>query len=126
MGEPLPADRQIAGPATQKIIEAKCQDSVEFLDTLLNDKLPPVVVTHYLPHEASISPKFRSGDNHGFFNPLLADLLKRRLCRLWVHGHTHDSCDYYVNETRVVCNPYGYHGYEVNPNWDPQLCVFVA
>ena len=28
--------------------------------------------------------------------------------RLWVHGHTHLTCDYMLGETRVVCNPHGY------------------
>ena len=27
---------------------------------------------------------------------------------LWIHGHTHDSFDYVLNGTRVVCNPRGY------------------
>ena len=27
--------------------------------------------------------------------------------QLWIHGHTHDSFDYVVNGTRVVCNPRG-------------------
>jgi hypothetical protein len=28
--------------------------------------------------------------------------------RLWVHGHTHTTCDYELGSTRVACNPYGY------------------
>jgi len=32
--------------------------------------------------------------------------------KLWVHGHTHDPYDYVIGETRVVCNPRGYIGYE--------------
>ena len=27
---------------------------------------------------------------------------------LWIHGHTHASCDYPVGRARVVCNPRGY------------------
>jgi hypothetical protein len=26
---------------------------------------------------------------------------------LWIHGHTHDSFDYLVGPTRIVCNPKG-------------------
>jgi Icc-related predicted phosphoesterase len=29
---------------------------------------------------------------------------------LWLHGHTHGSCDYKLGDTRVVCNPMGYPG----------------
>jgi hypothetical protein len=40
-----------------------------------------------------------------------------------MHGHTHDSADYRVGETRVVCNPRGY-GLE-NPSYDPALVIEV-
>ena len=42
---------------------------------------------------------------------------------LWVHGHTHDSCDYQVGVTRVVCNPRGYE--DENKRFDPELVVTV-
>ena len=32
--------------------------------------------------------------------------------KLWTHGHTHDVFDYVIGETRIVCNPRGYYGYE--------------
>jgi hypothetical protein len=42
-----------------------------------------------------------------------------------VHGHTHDSFDYQVNGTRVICNPRGYQREGVNENasFDPQLVI---
>jgi methylphosphotriester-DNA--protein-cysteine methyltransferase len=45
-----------------------------------------------------------------------------------VHGHTHDSFDYVVNGTRVLCNPRGYAKDGVNENvrFDPDLLVEVA
>jgi len=44
---------------------------------------------------------------------------------LWVHGHTHESWDYTINNTRVVCNPYGYWGESTNPNFDRALILEV-
>ena len=43
--------------------------------------------------------------------------------RLWIHGHTHDSFDYVVNGTRVLCNPRGYakNGANENPLFDANL-----
>src|SRR5207253_8190939 len=35
-------------------------------------------------------------------------LIDASRARLWIHGHTHDSFDYCLNGTRVVCNPRGY------------------
>jgi predicted phosphodiesterase len=44
---------------------------------------------------------------------------------LWVHGHTHRSWNYLVNETTVLCNPYGYYGESTNPNFDPKLVLEI-
>ena len=48
--------------------------------------------------------------------------------RLWIHGHTHDSFDYRLNETRVVCNPRGYatEGVNENPWFDLNLVVDIS
>ena len=48
--------------------------------------------------------------------------------KLWVHGHTHDSFDYEVNGTRVLCNPRGYakDGRNENARFDVNLCVDVG
>lgn len=44
---------------------------------------------------------------------------------LWVHGHTHQNQDYLINNTRVLCNPYGYWGMETNPGFDRMLVVEI-
>jgi predicted phosphodiesterase len=48
--------------------------------------------------------------------------------QLWIHGHTHDSFDYTVHRTRVVCNPRGYAkaGTNENPRFDPDLIIEVV
>ena len=47
--------------------------------------------------------------------------------RLWIHGHTHDSFDYCLNGTRVVCNPRGYarNGVNENPLFDANFLVEI-
>lgn len=77
----------------------------------LEDNIRPgdVVVTHYLPHPRSVAPQYaRSPLNRFFLAADAAPLVERAGARLWIHGHTHHSCDYTVGETRVVCNPRGY------------------
>ncbi len=44
--------------------------------------------------------------------------------KLWIHGHTHATADYYVGGTRVIANPHGY-GLE-NRDFDPTLIVEVG
>jgi calcineurin-like phosphoesterase family protein len=48
--------------------------------------------------------------------------------QLWIHGHTHDSFDYQVHGTRVVCNPRGYvrDGVLENENFNPVFTVDVS
>jgi Icc-related predicted phosphoesterase len=43
---------------------------------------------------------------------------------LWVHGHVHESFDYHLSDTRIICNPHGY-GTE-NGQFDPALVVEVG
>jgi predicted phosphodiesterase len=86
---------------------------------------PTVVITHHLPHRLSIHPKYEGTR----FNPCFAsdlDHLVRAPVALWVHGHTHESIDYVVNGTRVVCNPRGYLPHEPNPSFDPTGTVELA
>jgi len=84
-----------------------------------------VVVTHFLPHRRSIHPKYE-GDalNPGFASDLAH--LVRPPVALWIHGHTHESCDYVANGTRVVCNPRGYLPMEPNPAFDPVLTITLS
>lgn len=68
-----------------------------------------VVVTHHLPHPRSIAQQYaRSSLNRFFVAQDAAELVERSGAQLWVHGHTHATCDYIVGETRVICNPRGY------------------
>jgi predicted phosphodiesterase len=78
---------------------------------------PTVVVTHHLPHERSVHARF-GGDvlNPSFASDL--DDLVRAPVSLWVHGHTHESFDYEVNRTRVLCNPRGYLPQDPNRRFD--------
>lgn len=86
-----------------------------------------VVITHHLPSKKSIDAKY-IGDR---LNPAFAsnaDELLELGADLWVHGHTHTSCNYKVGKTRVVCNPRGYrfkNGSYENPNFNPQLVIEI-
>jgi predicted phosphodiesterase len=82
---------------------------------------PTVVVSHHAPQRGSLAARFeRSAISPAFVSNL--DALMGPAA-LWVHGHTHDSFDYTVAGTRVLCNPRGYHPFEINPDFDPQLVL---
>ncbi|KZC38305.1 MULTISPECIES: metallophosphoesterase [Rhodanobacter] len=86
---------------------------------------PTVVVTHHAPTPRSVHPRFAESPVSAAFVSDCSALMGR--ATLWVHGHTHDSFDYTVNGTRVVCNPRGYssNGVNENPHFDPCLCIEV-
>jgi hypothetical protein len=83
-----------------------------------------VVVSHFLPHRRSIHPKYEGDALNPCFASDLADIVRAPVA-LWVHGHTHESCDYVVNGTRVVCNPPGYLPREPNRRFQPEFVVGV-
>ncbi len=84
-----------------------------------------VVITHHLPHASSVHAKY-AGDllNPAFASDLSA--LVREPVQLWIHGHTHESMDYEVDGTRVVCNPRGYLPQQPNAAFDPGLVATIS
>lgn len=86
---------------------------------------PTVVVTHHGPSVRSIHPRYQGHWLNGAFASDLGDMVATSGAAAWFHGHTHDSFDYQLGETRVVCNPRGYPPDELNPNFDPRLVIEV-
>jgi predicted phosphodiesterase len=86
---------------------------------------PTVVITHHAPSRRSIHPRFADSLLNACFVSDAERLVEESHARLWVHGHTHDSFDYFVHETRVLCNPRGYAkaGVNENPLFDADLMV---
>lgn len=84
--------------------------SLAWLEAELRDPFAgkTIVVTHHLPHPNSIHPRFADDEVTPAFCSDLSDLVEGSGAALWVHGHTHTSCDYVAGRTRVVCNPKGY------------------
>jgi predicted phosphodiesterase len=89
---------------------------------------PTVVITHHAPSTSSIHPRFAGSLLNACFVSKAQHLLGGERVRLWIHGHTHDSFDYEIKGTRVVCNPRGYARDGVNENafFDPGLVVEIG
>ncbi|KAL0212593.1 hypothetical protein RCL1_006219 [Eukaryota sp. TZLM3-RCL] len=71
---------------------------------------PNVVITHHLPTPKSSSEKWQGHPLNGAFQSSLIDFISKHKPSLWLHGHTHDPCDYVVGSTRIVAEPCGYPG----------------
>jgi Icc-related predicted phosphoesterase len=102
------------------------QQSREFIETTLAAPFDgaTVVVTHHAPHPGSIHSRYKSDLLTAAYVSDLTEVMEAGRPDLWVHGHVHSSFDYYVGETRIVCNPHGY-GLE-NPDFDPALVAEVG
>ena len=89
---------------------------------------PTVVVTHHAPSRLSIHPRYADSLLNACFVSDAARLMGGDRASLWIHGHTHDSFDYDLAGTRVVCNPRGYakDGVNENPSFDPGFTVDVG
>jgi predicted phosphohydrolase len=85
-----------------------------------------VVVTHHSPCELSTAEKFKGM----MMNALYCEDMTRHMFgetapKLWCHGHMHNSVDYVVGETRVINNPRGYVGHELNTTFDATMSIEV-
>lgn len=96
---------------------------VEFLtDVISNDD---IVITHYMPSDRSTPDRFKGSQLNRFFLCPMDGLILDRQPKIWLHGHTHDSADYTIGSTRVVCNPYGYKDHDENARFSAGLLVDV-
>jgi len=100
------------------------QRSRLFIDSELNaNSEKAVVVTHHPPHPLSIPTSFRDELLKPAYASDLTDVIDRGKPQIWLHGHVHNSCDYMVRSTRIVCNPRGYK--DENRRFDPELVLEI-
>lgn len=82
-----------------------------------------VFISHHAPHRRSAHPRYNTERdkliNFAYQNTQFDEMLiKGEGPEFWLHGHTHDHHDYVLGDkTRVICNPRGYVGYGVNPEF---------
>jgi Icc-related predicted phosphoesterase len=98
------------------------QQTLSYLKAVLPDMKDKkvVFVGHHTPSYQSIHDRYKKDYlmNGGYHSDLSEFILDHPEIVLWTHGHTHESFDYIIGTTRVVCNPRGYAGH------DPQADVF--
>lgn len=97
-------------------------------ETAFATQLEPgdVVVTHHLPTPKSVPPRFARAAINAFFVSDMTQRLREMQPKLWIHGHTHDRCDYVIDNTRIVANPLGYpNEFASLEAFDPSLYVEI-
>lgn len=108
-------------PISTSIVDTANRNSrlllTKFLEENKNKKV--VIMTHHSPSMCGLNARYNPSDliNYAYHNTKLEDLiLDNEQIKVWVHGHTHDTADYFIGNTRVICNPRGYVGYSDREN----------
>lgn len=91
-----------------------------------------VVISHHLPSYMSLAQEFKGDTSGGSLNGAYASELFEDIAdtkpEVWIHGHTHSSFDYKLEDTRVICNPRGYYsesGNYLNLDYNEELLINV-
>ena len=113
------------------------EESIGWLHWKLKEEpdIPTVVITHHAPSYRSnimlngerFIPDSRPDIQDAYMNNLDDFILEHQSnLKLWIHGHLHNSADYMIGNTRVICNPRGRGSIEEkNPDFDPALTVEI-
>lgn len=83
-----------------------------------------VVITHHLPSYSLCHPRFGSEIDGGFASNC-EDIILDCKPDIWIHGHTHDTQDVTIGDTRIVCNPAGYRG-EYDSPYNQYQPLFIS
>ena len=94
------------------------QQMLAYINVIIQDPGIYIVVGHHAPSSRSVADWYRADTvmNGAFRSELDEFIMDRPQIRLWIHGHMHNASDYRIDQTRVVCNPRGYIGYEAVAN----------
>jgi predicted phosphodiesterase len=98
--------------------------------------LKTVVISHHCPSNKSVHEMYTQDPASIYFNMFFKSDMDLDIAEAnpdyWIHGHTHHSFDYMLDEsicnTRVLCNPRGYHNHETDPitrGFNPLLTIEV-
>jgi Icc-related predicted phosphoesterase len=83
-----------------------------------------IVVTHHVPSYVCVPERYRSDDLNRFFvSPWAERIIYEQQPAAWLFGHTHACVDGIIEDTRMVCNPFGYAGRDEVAGFDPGLVI---
>lgn len=101
--------------------------SIQWLTQVLsaNKREKSVVVSHHAPSPESLLQLHREDILSAAYASDLSDLVKAYEPSLWIHGHTHNTSDYWIGPTRIMCNPRGYAPDQLNGAFNPANLVDI-
>ena len=110
-------------------IMSRHRSTLEYIKQVVdfNSDKKCVVVGHHAPSYQSIGEQYKNDTlmNGGYASDLSEFILDRPQIKLWTHGHMHQTFDYMIGGTRVVCNPRGYESHGDISGWNPNLVLEI-
>lgn len=86
---------------------------------LVHNDIKVVVVTHHAPSFQSVAPSYQNDSLNPCYCSNMDNFILDLKPNIWIHGHVHNSFDYNIGDTRIICNPRGYESYNgANENFD--------
>lgn len=99
---------------------------VDFLQQGIDSNENCIIITHHMPSEQLIHPKYRTSHfrpyNQWFYCDVENLFLKDRV-KAWIYGHTHTCSKTAINGVPFYCNPGGYVGEDSGFNFDAHFSV---
>lgn len=104
-------------PITPNDTVALFDRNIEFIEDSVfnkgNDEI--VILTHHAPSYSCVDAKYKGERTNGaFVSDLNEFILDNPQIKVWAYGHTHNAKDFYIDTCRVVSNPKGYSGENMN------------
>lgn len=85
-----------------------------------------VVITHQAPSSLSRMSTIASYDPlNGCYYSDMEAFVEYNQPDFWIHGHIHESKNYKIGNTRVICNPRGYSPFDLNEEFDPNKLIII-
>ena len=83
-----------------------------------------IVVTHHAPSIKSIPDDYRDNIISSAYASNLEKVIEKYNPIYWIHGHLHNSSNYKIGGTQIICNPRGYT-HERNTDFDNKFFIEV-
>lgn len=98
--------------------------SINWLCSELEDRQNEIniVISHHAPSEKSLPYKYKQDIISSAYVSNLENVIEKYQPRFWIHGHLHNSSNYKIGQTHIICNPRGYLG-ERNHEFDAELTI---
>lgn len=90
----------------EKHVYEENKKAIQFLEAEVQPR--DIVVTHHIPAATCVPARFVTEPINHFFVCDMTKLIQERKPLIWIFGHTHDTVDKRVGDTRLLCNPFGY------------------